>query len=298
MTPAATVPPVAYGLALPDLTGARRLLRTAGGHETTWRIERIVAPADDEVPTAADRARAVLPMTRGRVDIDRARATTTFRAVSPPADDEVVHPYLAATAATVAWWRGQVALHAGAVLVDGRVWAVLGERGAGKSTAMYSLVRAGLPLVTDDVLVLDGSRVLPGPRCIDLRRPTAEHYGVGQDIGVVGRRQRFRVEVDDQLDAGAELELAGLVHLAWGEQTGVDDVPLPARWPALVEALALKLPPADQNAVLALLTLPTYRFRRPRRFEEVDRAAHVLAATLSARGVQGLPGPATPAAAG
>ena len=289
--------PVAYGLALPDLRGAAHLLRRPRGDETPWRVERLLDPDPAPATTAVDADRAVLPLAGGRVEIDRATATTTFRTPAAPADAEVVHPHLASTAVTVAHWQGRIALHAGAVVAGGRVWAVLGERGAGKSTAMYSLVRAGYPLVTDDVLVLDGRRVLPGPRCIDLRRPTAEHYGVGEDLGVVGRRQRWRVELPAG-DGGGELEhdleLAGLVHLAWGGEVAVDDVPLDRRWPALLESLALKLPPADQRGLLRLLALPTLRFRRPQRFADLDRAAHALGAELSRRGAA----PATPAAAG
>lgn len=275
--------PVAYGLSLPDLAGSRRLLRTPAGDETPWTIARIEEPVPTEPATSVGPDRAVLAMAHGSVTIDRAAATTTFRAAQPPADDEVVHPFLASTAATVAWWQGRVALHAGAVLVDGRVWAVLGDRGAGKSTAMYSLVRAGFPLVTDDVLVLDGLRVLPGPRCVDLREPTATHYGVGVDLGIVGRRQRFRVEVADDLPTG-DLELAGVVHLGWADELAVQEVPLAQRYPVLIEALALKLPPADQRTLLRLLTLPTVRLDRPRRFADVDRAAHLLGAALSPAG--------------
>lgn len=294
-TPASAAP-TAYGLALPDLRGAAHLLRTARGGETPWRVERVVVPDEPGAPavaTAVDGDRAVLGLAGGRVEIDRMGATTTFRTPVAPTDAEVVHPHLASTAVTVAHWRGRVALHAGAVVVDGRVWAVLGERGAGKSTAMYSLVRAGYPLVTDDVLVLDGPRVLPGPRCVDLRRPSAEHYGVGEDLGVVGRRQRWRVELPGP-DLDPDLELAGLVHLDWGAEVAVDEVPLARRWPALLESLALKLPPADQRALLRLLTLPTLRFRRPQRFADLDRAAHALGRELSRRGAA----PATPAAAG
>lgn len=286
--------PVAYGLALPDLRGAAHLLRTARGDETPWRVVRTRVDEAPAVTTSVDSRRAVLGLADGDVEIDRAAATTRFRATTLPTDLEVVHPHLASTAVTVAHWMGRIALHAGAVVVDGRVWAVLGERGAGKSTAMYSLVKAGYPLVTDDVLILDGRRVLPGPRCIDLRRPTAEHYGVGEDIGVVGRRQRWRVELPDGAELDHDLQLAGIVHLAWGEHLAVTEVPLDQRWPALLEGLALKLPPADQRGMLRLLALPTLRFQRPQRFAEVDRAARTLGRELSRWGAPR----ATPAAAG
>ncbi|NAZ88580.1 hypothetical protein GTR00_21160, partial [Kineococcus sp. T90] len=239
----------------------------------------------------------------GSVLIERARRTTTFATARTLTDAEVVHPHLASTAATVAHWQGRLALHAAAVVAGGRAWALLGDRGAGKSTALYSLVRAGLEPVTDDVLVLDGARVLPGPRCVDLRLPSAEHFGAGDDLGVVGRRRRWRVALDEPgagrgtaRDPGAavDVELGGFVHLAWGEGTSVQDVPLAHRLPALVDALALRLPPPDRVGLLRLLALPTVRLTRARRLEEVEDVAAHLAGHLHRLSAQAPPPPPTP----
>ncbi|WP_337059259.1 hypothetical protein [Kineococcus sp. G2] len=316
----AAAAPTAYGLALPDLAGAAHLLRPARGGETTWRVHRRVAgpgEQDGAPPTGgpppdghdeaaghtahldAERARLGVPG-GGSVLVDRASRTTTFTTPHPLSDAEVVHPHLASTAVTVAHWRGRLALHAAAVVAGGRAWALLGERGAGKSTALYSLVRAGLVPVTDDVLVLDGARVLPGPRCVDLRLPSAEHFGAGDDLGVVGRRRRWRVALEqDAGDLPDDVELGGFVHLAWGQSTAVDTVPAQHRLPALLDALALRLPPADQVGLLRLLALPTVRLTRPRRLEDAERVADALAAHLTRLSASAPPPrPTTPAAAG
>lgn len=50
--------------------------------------------------------------------------------------------------------RGLLALHASAVVIDGRAIGIVGPGGAGKSTAATALVLRGHPLVTDDILVL------------------------------------------------------------------------------------------------------------------------------------------------
>jgi hypothetical protein len=59
--------------------------------------------------------------------------------------------------------RGFDAVHAGAVTLDGGCVAILGARGAGKTTLTLELVRRGAQLVADDVLALarqdDGSIV-------------------------------------------------------------------------------------------------------------------------------------------
>ncbi|HEY5491886.1 MAG TPA: hypothetical protein VIK25_11910 [Gemmatimonadaceae bacterium] len=50
--------------------------------------------------------------------------------------------------------RGVLALHASAVLLDGRAVAMLGPSGAGKSTTAAAFAAAGVPVLCDDVLAV------------------------------------------------------------------------------------------------------------------------------------------------
>lgn len=55
--------------------------------------------------------------------------------------------------------RGVLALHASAVLIDGRALALIGPGGAGKSTTAAAFAAAGVPVLSDDVVavrVIDG----------------------------------------------------------------------------------------------------------------------------------------------
>jgi len=55
--------------------------------------------------------------------------------------------------------RGVLALHASAVLIDGRAVVLVGPSGAGKSTTAAAFARAGVPVLADDVVavrVVDG----------------------------------------------------------------------------------------------------------------------------------------------
>lgn len=82
---------------------------------------------------------------------------------------------------------GYLVLHACAVLVDGHAMAILGHSGTGKSTLATYLASNGLPLVTDDCLVLrwdDGAGhwlAEPGYRSVRLWSDSSEALGIGND---------------------------------------------------------------------------------------------------------------------
>ena len=80
-----------------------------------------------------------------------------------------MHPTLSRLALHVALAQGRDALHAGALLGSAGAWAVVGTKEAGKSTLLAACARAGIEVMTDDALFIDGDSCLAGPRCIDLR---------------------------------------------------------------------------------------------------------------------------------
>jgi hypothetical protein len=188
-----------------------------------------------------------------------------------------VHPFLALSAATAARWRGSVAFHAGGPVVAGKVWGLLGSKGVGKSTTMAQLVAGGVPVMTDDVLIVADGEVLAGPRCLDLREETARHFALGEPLGVVGARARWRVPLDE---VPPSLPLGGFVQLAWDEDEGVDVVPAAERLPLLASSFTLRIPPPSWDAVLSLCALPVLRLRRPQRLDGLARAVDRLLVQL------------------
>lgn len=76
--------------------------------------------------------------------------------------------------------RGVAALHASAVVVGERAMAFLAGNKAGKSSLAASLMQAGYPLLTDDILPLectgDGVRGRPGYPQMRLWPDQAEHF--------------------------------------------------------------------------------------------------------------------------
>jgi hypothetical protein len=103
---------------------------------------------------------------------------------------ELVHPLLGRVASHVALAHGADGIHAGAIAGTGGAWAVVGPKGAGKSTLLASLATAGVPIVTDDVLVFRDGAAMAGPRCIDLR-PDAKGFGPGVDVRQSDPRHRI-----------------------------------------------------------------------------------------------------------
>lgn len=77
--------------------------------------------------------------------------------------------------------RRQSCLHASVLAVDDRAFALVGRKGAGKSTTAAALLRLGARLVSDDVGVLsisdDVAMVAAGYPSIRLTEPTMRHFG-------------------------------------------------------------------------------------------------------------------------
>src|SRR5438067_1918963 len=102
-----------YGLSLPDLGSAQHLLVRAPPHWRPWWIVRQRGETE-RVDGSIGRDSARLRITpEGSLVIYRTSRTSVFTMPSPPSDEELAHPYLAATAAIAARWHGWQSFHAG-----------------------------------------------------------------------------------------------------------------------------------------------------------------------------------------
>lgn len=230
-----------------------------------------------EVVMDGERARVAL--LDGEAIMSRESREALFRTEAALDADELVHPMLGYAAAAFANWMGREAFHAGVFLSGGGAWALLGRRGAGKSSTLAWLARNGHAIVADDMLFLDGRTAFVGPRAIDLAAATAAHLGFDEELEEV--RQGFRLRLG-LAPLAPEHRLAGWVSLAWGAELEIAPVPAPARIPMLIEHGHQPRGEANWESVLALAELPTFELRRPHGLESLAQAGELLLATSAA----------------
>jgi hypothetical protein len=267
----------AYGFRVAGPGGLERLLVEAEPDWPLFTVDVVVAEGEP-VAESVDGESALLRLrTGGQVAIERGPGRVVYTVPAPLSPDEVAHPFLAPVAAVVAHWHGRESIHAGGFLVGDAVWGVVGDRLGGKSSLLAALAQRGVPVLVDDMLVLDGGVAFAGPRSIDLREDAAAHLGIGLDIGVAGARPRWRVRLDG-VDPRARL--AGWVFLDWAP--GIEVVRLPASetLQRLLRNRGIRLAPPDPSAFVDLSALPAWELRRPRSWDALDATVERLLAAV------------------
>lgn len=199
----------------------------------------------------------------GHVAVDRQAGVASFRGANRLTSDEIVHPRLGMLGAIYAQWLpGRMAFHAGAFISGERAWAVVGERHEGKSTLMAALALAGLPVIGDDTLVLDGIRCLSGVRCVDLRPDAAAHLAIRDGLVTVRRGARERLVLDVP---PREAPLAGWIFLKWGDELAIRALPTPERIARLAKRQGWhRRGVTDPARLLDIAALPAWELSRPR----------------------------------
>ena len=243
-----------------------------------WRVE----PTTEDVREVGDERIVIAVREHVRIEVDRPTRSIFIALPEPPTPEAIVHPVATTPLAILARWRGDAALHAGAVLHAGGAWVVCGNRGAGKSTALALLAQRGLPVVADDLVVISDGHVLSGPSCVDLRADTAPRFPDARFLGVVGARERWRIATPAP---PARVPVRGLFLLEWGDDPKAAVAPLDLRERAAVVhgfdyAALVGLPRAE--VLLDLLALPMWRLTRPKTPAGGNAALDRLLETASA----------------
>jgi hypothetical protein len=169
----------------------------------------------------------------------------------------------------VSRWSGRDTFHAGAFVTERGAWVVIGDKGQGKSTLLAEMAMRGRVVLSDDLVVVDDGEILCGPRCIDLRIDAAAQLARGEDLGVVGARHRARLRLDP---APISVPLCGWVALGWGDDIRTTRMEVKERIPALLNSVALRMPPLSPSRFLEYATLPFIFLRRPRDWSVADES--------------------------
>jgi hypothetical protein len=251
----------AYGLRLSGVDGLEPFFVQAPASWTPMTLVRRAARVTVTAERVGPRRAELLTATGASIHIDLDRGRAVFTAPLLPGVDEVLHPYLASVAAVTAFWRDCESFHAAAVAGRSGVWALVGEREAGKSSTLASLAVRGHEIVSDDMLVLNGAHACAGPRSIDLRPETAKALGIGVELRKTGARERWRVQVG-QIEP--ELPFRGWIFLEWGTSLELTTLRTSDTLRRLLPQRGIRLPPSNPSALLELAELPGLLLHRPR----------------------------------
>lgn len=264
----------AYGLRLDGVEGSRSLLVPADPDWPAFHVRcEVHAPPwrDSDVVTDSDAALRL--QTGGEIRMEREPGVVVFRLRRRLRELELIHPYLAPVAAVANYWFDRESFHAGAFMLNGAAWGVLGEREAGKSTLLASLALRGITVLSDDMLIIDGDVPFAAPRSIDLRPEAARHLGVGESLGVVGARERWRLHLAP-LTGSAPLR--GWIFLSWGDRVETSRVVPHLRVARLGAQRGVRLAPRDPARLLDLAALPAWELRRPPDLGRLEVATDAL----------------------
>lgn len=215
-------------------------------------------------------------------------------------DDEILHPWLVSAICDSASRLGRLAIHGGVLGFGTHAVAVVGARGAGKSTLMAAAAAARLrsepmlfgttarqvpEVLADDLVVVEGDTVFPGPRCVDLRPSSVEFFS--QLVIRPSRNDsRFRVVLPPCVP---EARLVGFVVLEWAAEVSMVEVPAAHRIPALLDHLSAGNSRREHEAVLRLAEKPVWVLRRPRDPALLDGALGLIADAVAGRATESVP---------
>ncbi len=239
-------------------------------------------PGDGDA-SSFDGGRVVFEPGEGRsLIVDRVSgsvATATCWDTRPTTVSDAVHPLLTAAAAVAGVWSGYDSFHAAGVMGDAGLWAIVGDKEAGKSTVAAAMASAGYPVACDDMLALRGLVAYAGPRCVDLRTDAARVLEMGHEVETDGPRSRWRVTLPP---LEAELPMAGWVILSWAPRVEMVQIAPRDLLGRLASHRTWPRSQIDSLALLDLASLPAWELRRPRAWSSLPAVVAALEVTLGA----------------
>jgi hypothetical protein len=267
----------AYGLRLSGLESSRHLLVPAPPDWPNLALDVEVGDGTAARDRVTDDEAELVLLTGGKVQMKREPMRAVYTVPRPLGADELIHPYLAVAATMAAYWLGRESFHAGAVVVEGGAWALVGDREVGKSSMLGWLSLHGHRVLCDDVLVVMGGSILAGPRAVDLRDDAARALGTGEPLGLVGARKRWRLML---APVEPVVPLRGWIFLDWADEISMHAVRPRDRLIQLSRHRSIRLAPREPTTLISLAALPAWELRRPRDWVSLRSAADALLAAI------------------
>jgi hypothetical protein len=224
----------------------------------------------------------------GSVEIDPIERTLcTFGIDDPVVREELV---CGVPMAVCFVQRGDIALHAAAVEVDGSAVVLAGPGRYGKSTLAAAFVDEGHRLLSEDLVCLRPSRsptVLPGPAAIRLRNDVAGRLSVSAAGDARSGIDRTRLTLDpDERGDSAPVPLGAILFLRSDDSAPtVKEVSLANAIPDLW-ALSLRLTSQDDarcfhGLVDSASSVPIFDLHRRLRFEDLSQTVGYVIDTVA-----------------
>lgn len=267
----------AYGLQIAGLEEAEEWMQPLPVSSPRLRVEKARAVGTISRESRLDSAEADLRLVGdGRLQMRRDDGLAVFSFAAVPSDEDLLHPYLAPAAALAHLWAGREALHGGAFATSAGAIALLGEKDSGKSTTLAWLATEHrVPVLSDDLVVIDRGAVLSGPRCLDLRRAGSPQYLDLEPARTVRNAERLRMTLPP---AALKTPLIATVALRWGGRIRLEATPPARRLQQLLpQRMYRDRLAGDPRAILGLAALPMLILTRPRGKAGLHGAATVLA---------------------
>ncbi|HWB67306.1 MAG TPA: hypothetical protein VG708_10830 [Mycobacteriales bacterium] len=270
-----------YGINVSGLPSTRWLAPPVAGAPSIAVRETPGSLPTGHILLTADRAEVALKdePPHGLV-MERGAGEATY--LGPPlAHTDFAHPYLGPITTILHRWSGREVVHAGAFVADDVAWGITAASQGGKSTVLAAIAGAGYRIVADDLVVTDGSQVLAGPRCLDLRHPPDAALAARFEVTKVRCDARWRLTLPAEAPA---LPLGGWVFLEWGNGSPQVRRLRPSELVGrLAQSRQFPSLPSDPQVLLAMAAAPAWELTRPRSFDSLAATVTLLIDALRRR---------------
>lgn len=189
--------------------------------------------------------------------------------------------------------RNSIAIHGGAVVIDGQGIIITGDSGAGKSTLTAALRENGCPFLADDVSVISEDKnialmIMPGYPQQKLCRDATLKFKYSNVKKIPDGRDKYSIAVENEfrkipakLKAIYELRAADVENVEFNQVTGAEKLNIIFKNIfrfELISFIGMK-PEYFKKCVQLAKDIEIYKIIRPEQGDTIDRQLEIIEAT-------------------